>query len=304
MAKLLTTEEFIIRARQVHGDKYDYSKSSYSNNRTAVNIQCQIHGSFFQTPYKHLTGRGCSKCAGRNRTREEFISECNFVHHDKYDYSNVYFTNLQRKICIICPTHGEFNQKATEHLHQQHGCPKCVGKNKTHDEFVSTCNKIHNYKYDYSRVKYKTCKDKITIVCPTHGEFRQTPDKHLCSKAGCPKCVGIISIQETKFLDHINIPNTTSNRQVKIFRKKVDGIDLTTNTIYEFLGDYWHGNPQLFDPNDVNKRCHKTYGELYLKTLLRFQTLKSAGYKVKYIWETEWESWERGVLSSLPIHEY
>lgn len=63
MKKGLTTEEFIRRAREVHGDKYDYSKVVYVNNRTKVCIICPIHGEFWQIPFSHLQGRGCVKCA-------------------------------------------------------------------------------------------------------------------------------------------------------------------------------------------------------------------------------------------------
>jgi hypothetical protein len=300
-----TVEEFIRRAQEIHGKKYDYSNVNYTNNRTSVPIKCPSHGLFLQTPYKHVIGRGCSKCVGRNRTESEFISECKKTHDDKYDYSHVVFTNLQRKISIICPKHGVFIQRANEHLTQNHGCPKCVGKNKTKDEFVLMCNKIHNDKYDYSKTEYKTCKDKITIICPNHGEFLQTPDKHLCAKEGCPKCLGIISKQEMEFLDYVNIPNTIHNRQVKILRKKVDGVDLTTNTIYEFLGDYWHGNPSLFMPHDINKRCHKTYGKLYDETVVRFQNLHALGYNIKYIWEKDWELWNKNNRSyEIPVREF
>ena len=58
----LTKEEFIEKARQVHGDKYDYSKVEYKNNKTKICIVCPIHGEFWQRPNDHLNGRGCDKC--------------------------------------------------------------------------------------------------------------------------------------------------------------------------------------------------------------------------------------------------
>jgi len=298
-----TTNRFIQEARDVHGERYDYSNVNYTNNRTPVPIICQFHGTFFQTPRRHLIGRGCSKCVGRNRTKSEFIEACKKLHGDKYDYSLVNFVNLQHKISIICPEHGIFVQKCNEHLVQKHGCPKCAGKNKTTEEFIRLCNKVHENKYDYSNVVYKNCKDKIQIICRKHGLFYQIADSHLQGR-GCSKCFSIISKPEIKFLDYIKIPNTPQNRQVRICRKMVDGIDLITNTIYEFLGDYWHGNPLLFKSDDVNKKCHKTYGELYNETLQRLQALKLAGYKVKYVWEAEWKLWERKEITNLPIHEY
>ena len=63
--KKRTTEEFIELARQVHGDKYDYSKTVYLNKRSKVIITCPIHGDFEQNAHSHLNGRGCPKCGVR-----------------------------------------------------------------------------------------------------------------------------------------------------------------------------------------------------------------------------------------------
>lgn len=65
MAK--TTEEWIIKAKEIHGDKYDYSKVNYKNNNIKVKIICPEHESFFQNPSSHLQGNGCLKCSGKYR---------------------------------------------------------------------------------------------------------------------------------------------------------------------------------------------------------------------------------------------
>lgn len=70
MTKKLTREEFIRKAREVHGDKYDYSKVAYVNSRTQVCIICRVHGEFKQTPSDHLQGHGCNKCALISRTQK------------------------------------------------------------------------------------------------------------------------------------------------------------------------------------------------------------------------------------------
>lgn len=121
-----TTEEFIERARKVHGEKYDYSKVKYVNNCTKVCIICPEHGEFWQTPNDHLSGRGCPKCAlekFRSNT-EEFIEEAKKIHGDKYDYSKVNYINNYTKVCIICPEHGEFWQTPSNHLSGR-GCSIC-----------------------------------------------------------------------------------------------------------------------------------------------------------------------------------
>lgn len=67
--------------------------------------------------------------------------------------------------------------------------------------------------------------------------------------------------------------------------------------IYELNGDFWHGNPAIFDSNDMNELAHKTFGELYAKTLKKKATLEAAGYTVISIWESDWEKLkkERGI---------
>lgn len=110
----LTTEEFITKAREVHGDKYDYSKSVYTTKKEKVIITCPIHGDFEQSPDGHLRGQGCPKCkfeklANDSRgTTEEFIEKAKQVHGDKYDYSKVNYVNARTKVCIVCSEHGEF----------------------------------------------------------------------------------------------------------------------------------------------------------------------------------------------------
>ena len=117
MGKKLTTEEFIIKAKEVHGDKYDYSKVNYINVDTKVCIICPTHGEFLQMPSSHLNGRGCPRCSGNKKlTTEEFIIKAREINGDKYDYTKVEYVNNSTKVCIICPTHGEFWQTPNGHL--------------------------------------------------------------------------------------------------------------------------------------------------------------------------------------------
>jgi very-short-patch-repair endonuclease len=187
--KRLTTEEFIERARRIHGNKYDYSKVVYINARTKVCIICPIHGEFWQTPDLHLQGHGCSLCSGKIQLSEdEFIRRANLVHNNKYDYSKVNYINYHTKICIICPIHGEFWQEPANHLCGK-GCRKCSRNsyNYNTDEWILLAKQVHGNKYDYSKVSYKNSSTKVCIICPKHGEFLQEPNNHLIGQ-GCPKC--------------------------------------------------------------------------------------------------------------------
>ena len=197
-----TTDEFIERARKIHINKYDYSKVEYINSKTKVCIICPEHGEFWQTPDKHLYGQGCPICGNdkQKSNTEEFIRKANKIHSNKYDYSKVNYVNSHTKVCIICPEHGEFWQKPNGHLNGQ-GCPSC---NKiTSDDFIQKATLIHNGKYDYSKVDYKTAKTKVCIICPEHGEFWQAPDKHL-SGCGCQKCGGTKKLSIDEFISKAN----------------------------------------------------------------------------------------------------
>lgn len=131
-----TTESFIENAKKIHGDKYDYSKVDYVNASTKVCIICPIHGEFWQTPDKHMSGQGCPKCGHilngikKRLSVNEFVMRAKKVHGDKYDYSKVEYINCETKVCIICPQHGEFWQTPYCHL-KGHGCPIC---NESHLE--------------------------------------------------------------------------------------------------------------------------------------------------------------------------
>ena len=129
--KRKTTEQFIADARKVHGDKYDYSKVEYINNKVEVCIICPKHGEFFQRPDRHLTSDGCRKCGYDEvankckKNTDNFIERAKKIHGGKYDYSHVNYINNKTEVDIICPIHGKFSQKPTHHLMRGQGCPIC-----------------------------------------------------------------------------------------------------------------------------------------------------------------------------------
>lgn len=183
----LTTQEFIDRARAVHGDKYDYTLSVYKSARENILIHCQKHGVFEQSPDSHLQGNGCSICSGKKKhDNDSFINQAREVHGDKYIYSLVKYSGAKKHVSICCHEHGEFKITPTNHL-SGNGCPNCSGK-KTHiNDFVKQANLVHVFKYDYLKVEYVNARTKVIITCPEHGDFTQTPSSHL-SGVGCPGC--------------------------------------------------------------------------------------------------------------------
>ena len=102
--KKLTNETFIIKSKEIHGDKYDYSLVDYQHNKIKVKIICPIHGEFDQEPRHHTKGRGCTSCGriitgtARRTTIDEFINKSNKIHKNKYDYSfSQLFLVIQKK---------------------------------------------------------------------------------------------------------------------------------------------------------------------------------------------------------------
>lgn len=191
--KKLNTKIFIEKAKIIHGNKYDYSKTEYINSRTKVCIICPKHGEFWQNANSHLQGNGCEKCGNKNKgskkklSKEEFILRAREMHGWKYDYSKVEYVNSKTPVCIICPEHGEFWQSPSMHLQGQ-GCRKCYGNYKSNtEEFIEKARKVHEDKYNYSKVEYVGNKNYVCIICPIHGEFWQRPNDHLNGR-GCAKC--------------------------------------------------------------------------------------------------------------------
>ena len=151
MAKL-TTEEFIARAKAVHGDKYDYSKVEYVDSKTKVCIICPEHGEFWQKPKNHLSGYGCPICSGRKKMRTiDFIKRAKQVHGDKYDYSKTEYKGNTEKISIICPEHGEFWQRSGNHLRGV-GCPKCGLIKSSSKQKIWTKEKCYETAKDYKDI--------------------------------------------------------------------------------------------------------------------------------------------------------
>lgn len=182
------TAEFIKKAQLIHGNKYDYSETVYIAAAKKVKIICPLHGEFYMTGNNHLRGQGCPKCAGNIKlTTEKFINKAKDVHGDKYDYSKVNYVNRHTEVCIICPECGEFQQTPNSHL-AGNGCPKCKGWVFNTEDFIDKAKKVHGDKYDYSEVEYNKSCEKVKIICSKHGEFWQTPNKHL-GGCGCPKCI-------------------------------------------------------------------------------------------------------------------
>lgn len=201
-------EDFIIKARIEHDNKYTYEKVEYKNSLIKVVISCHLHGYFEQTPSSHLLGAGCSGCNGGIKyTNEDFETKANIVHDGKYTYEKVDYKDSHTRVVISCPLHGDFEQSPTKHLTGR-GCRGCglisyiAKRTYTNGEFKTKASIRHNDKYTYEKVDYKNSYIPVIITCPEHGDFEQVPNYHLNGN-GCSICASLNNgYTRTDFRNH------------------------------------------------------------------------------------------------------
>jgi len=202
----LTIEEFILKAQEVHGDRYDYSETEYLGSVTPLKIRCKEHGEFFQLPYVHLRGSGCQKCISAARITEggwALLEKLHERHGDRYDLSKIVYTGVREPVTLGCAEHGDFSLTPMSLL-AGNGCPKCgitsrakkvserTGWALSTDEAVAKCKATHGQRYDYSKAEFKGRDKKIEIVCRQHGPFWQRVIDHVKGQ-GCPICGDVSS---------------------------------------------------------------------------------------------------------------
>lgn len=194
------TKDFILKARNIHGDRYCYIDSIYEGSRKKINIRCRKHGVFSQMVTNHLKGSGCQKCrtdiiVDKKSIGLDIIKGRIFsAHGDRYKYNFDGISKVTDMITITCMEHGDFRQDVRSHI-SGCGCGKCgirlAAKSRTMSgfDFAERANLIHDYRYDYSLVNYNTARKHVNIICKKHGVFKQIPYAHL-NGSGCAKCHG------------------------------------------------------------------------------------------------------------------
>lgn len=285
--KKLTTEEYIEKAKDVHGDKYDYSQTIYVNNHTKLCIICPIHGEFYQNPQSHLSGCGCPHCYGNKKSSTEvFIKYCTKIHNGKYNYDKTQYVNKRTKVIITCPIHGDFEQEAGKHKLGQ-GCPLC-GKKYTiehsknnFENFINESNKRFNEEYSFPFIEseYENSHSKVTIVHkPCNTQFTKIACDHITSPyGGCTHCYINKSYDETELYEYIksllkidetivrNVRNVIDNNEIDIYLPN-------RRIAIEYNGLYWHS--ELY--RDKKYHANKT------------DKCNESGIRLIQIFEDEW----------------
>ena len=250
----MNTEEFIKKAKIIHGSTYTYDNTVYTpGKRPKVVITCAQHGDFEQRYDLHLIGKGCPSCGrdkhtknilSRRNSSEEFIKKAKERKGTKYTYKNVTYVNARTKVLITCPEHGDWETMPSVFLNGT-GCPRCgniEGKKLltyTNPQFIECAKKIHGEKYSYDFVEYKTNKVPILIGCKKHGLFSVIPNSHTSGKTGCPKCKNIDSKPEMevqKFVESLGLITTS----ITLERKQIDIYIPELRVGIEYNGLWWH----------------------------------------------------------------
>ena len=176
----------------------------------------------------------------KRKTTESFILECKNKHNNFYDYSNTEYKGCYETVKIICPLHGEFEQKAYMHINGQ-GCKQCGHMKSTLKSFSNTKDFIEKAKikhcdfYQYDKVDYKNAKEFVIITCPIHGDFEQRPNYHL-SGNGCTKCYNDNnSFGKSKFLHSCRRTGLGRLYVIKCYKEEEEfiKIGITSQTIKE-----------------------------------------------------------------------
>lgn len=254
-----TKDDFVKKAVNKHGLKYNYDKVVYTKAINKIIITCPIHGDFNQTPNGHLNGRGCPKCGieltniKNKKNTEYFIKKGVEIYNGFYNYDKVIYVNNRSKVIITCPIHGDFSQNAGNHLNG-FGCKKCglitaiLKITKSTKDFTKEAKIIHNGKYLYNNVNYTNANVKVSITCKIHGDFTQTPSSHLNGN-GCPKCsMSGISKPETEISEMVRGLGyeVLNNTRTVIEPYELDIYIPKLNKAIEFNGLYWHYNEDKF----------------------------------------------------------
>ena len=200
MTRKLTQQEFLDRAKEIHGDKYDYSKSVCIGSNSKITVTCLVHGDWQLDARSHLRGNGCQRCANQakaalsNETaRREFVDKANKIHNNLYSYEKFIYRTNKEKGVVSCRLHGDYLQTPNSHLAGA-GCRECgiisystPKREKSAQTFIERAKKVHGDAYDYSETVYTKSRIKVSIKCRKHGQYEQYPVSHL-NGMGCSLC--------------------------------------------------------------------------------------------------------------------
>jgi hypothetical protein len=327
MARKKTAEQFILDAKCVHGERYDYSLVEYIDTHTKIKIGCPIHGIFEQTPCAHKRRQGCPGCTSSKRRHtwlekygvpharqnSEVIAKQKHTNLEKYgtEYAishpgiqeTIKATNVERhgvnypfQSTTIQSKKKSTNLMRYGHENIAHGTKKEKVKQTNLDRYgTEAISQRHMLDVipllndpGWLIDQYLTQNKTATQISSELGVTGKTVLEYLRKSEIEIRTNFFVSYKSNQWLDSLQIPHLIHEWSIPGTRYKADGYDPETNTVYEFHGDYWHGNP---DNQQQDKIFHGdvTFGDRYRTTKSKEEKIVSLGYNLVVIWESEYD---------------
>lgn len=278
-----------------------YLKGGFINTTTKCTFACKYNHEWEATPQKILSGTGCPRCsrvsqsAAMSHDNDWFIlqlNQRNILHIPQEPYKGG-----ARKISFRCVV-GHIWKSSPNNILRGSGCPHCYGNAKhTQDTFTSALlekNILHT-----PLESYKNNRHKLEFQCPFGHRWKASPSDVLMGY-GCPLCarkpyssMAVRWLNDISARDGIIIQHAENGGEYILpgSHYRVDGWHGPSNTVFEFHGDRFHGNPRLFSSDD---RCHPfdsniTAGELYSRTCIKEKFIRDQGYNLITMWEMDFK---------------
>lgn len=239
-------------------------------------------------------------------TTKEFLKKVEKVHNNKYDYNLVNYQGSFQKIKIICKIHGIFEQIAYLHV-KGSGCSKCAiidraekhkGKQKYNQQSIlERFEKTHNKVYDYSNVIFVSLRQKVKIICNTHGEFMQKPMSHLQGQ-GCPICKGV---------NHTIAMKSNTEDFIKKAKEIHKGFYIYDKTIYgrnnqekviitcPIHGDFKQSPNSHINQKSICKKCNFEYNPFTRSSWVERAKNRQGVFYIIRCWNDEEDFYKLGI---------
>ena len=305
----------------------DFNKN-FKGAQTRIKLRCTLDGYEWETNINNLIngGYGCSRCSGKEEwTYEKLKNKLalflfpdgtpRFLLLTTEDDFNKNFKGAQTRIILRCTLDGyEWETNINSLINGGTGCARCSGKEEwTYErlqEAISdlkfpdgtpVCTLELSESEFLEAYEIDGCSAKIPVRCAVHQDHYWSPmlNDLINNKSGCPHCnttgyskAEIEWIEFVMATEGIYIQHAKNGGQVSICDRSVDGMCYETNSVYQFHGDFWHGNPAKYNQNKIHPKYKEkglTYGDKYKETLIKDQELRDQGYNVVIMWELEWK---------------
>jgi hypothetical protein len=297
-----------LSAKKFGAGVFKLDEFNYIDMKTKGVIVCPVGHRYAVSPAAHLRGDGgCKECKNAkvgkrfSDTPEEWRRKSREKHGEAYGYEKSDYRGQREKVIITCRScNTDFEQNPTSHV-QGCGCPRC-GIEKSRNakfltdaeirEMVEACSALHAIHYAYVSSFLDDGRVFINLECPKHGPFSQRLDHHRKGH-GCVHCCSSVSRSEEEWIAYLGraYGGHLFLRQYKVPSTSyvADAYCEELNRMFEYDGDFWHGNPSIYNSSAVNPRTGTTFGDLYERTLQKRAVYEKLGYNLTTIWGADWE---------------